>query len=108
MRDGKRQSVHFVGPGVVARLVAQEPEKRNRPGVAGDARGEVPLGKPLEAMLEHAPQSTGVGKGGGDFVGQAAPGIQSEVGGPLAGKVAGQKLIEDVRPEQAAFDSDGG
>jgi len=79
VRNGKRQSVHLISPLIEARLIAQQSEERNRPGIAGDARGEVFFGKPLDTMLENAPERPGVGKRRGDFVGQTTLGVQSEV-----------------------------
>ena len=39
MRDSEGETVHLIGPRIVARLVAQKAEKRNNPGVASDTRG---------------------------------------------------------------------
>ena len=78
------------------------------PGVAGHAGGQVSFRKSWTAVLEDAPQGAGIGEGGGDFVGEIALGFEAEVGGFLAGHVGGDDLVEQLRPEQAAFDSDGG
>lgn len=36
VRDGKRETVHLVGAGVIAELVAQKAEERDDPGISGE------------------------------------------------------------------------
>ena len=57
-------------------------------------------------MRASAIDRASVGEDGSDFVGEIAPRFQAEIGGPLTGKIAGQKLFEHIRPEQAAFNAD--
>src|SRR6266436_4008063 len=76
------------------------------PVVAGDRGGEIFRGELGEAVLEHAPEGAGVGEGRRDFVCEIALGFQAEVGGLLAGHVGGDDLVEQLRAEQAAFNSD--
>jgi hypothetical protein len=108
VRDGEGQTVHLQGARVVARLVPEQAEERNPPGVPGDTGGEICVGQALQAVLKYLPQRPGIGEDGRDLVGEVAPASQAEVGGLLPGEISGQKLVQHVRPEQAAFNTNCG
>ena len=107
MRDGERLAVHLKGARIVARLITEQREKRQRPLVAGDGGGKVVFRQARETAFEYAPQGAGIGEHGGNLVGEIALGFKAEVGGLLAGHVGGDHLVKQLRAEQAAFNSDG-
>ena len=100
-------TVNFVGALIVGEFVAQETQEGDDPGIAGHAVGEVSFRKVGQAVLEDAPEGAGIGEGGGNFVREVALWFQAEVGRFQAGHVGGDDLIEQLRPEQTAFNSDG-
>ena len=106
MGDGEGLTVNFVGALIVGEFVAQETQEGDDPGIAGHAGGEVSFRKVGQAVLEDAPEGAGIGEGGGNFVREVALWFQAEVGRFLAGHVGGDDLVEQLRPEQTAFNSD--
>src|SRR5574337_1344712 len=108
MGDGKGEPTHVVGARVITKFVAEKPEKRDDPGIAGQRGGKIRFGEPLQPMAKHPPQSAGICEGGRDLIGEASTAIEPEVGRTLTGQIGGEKLIQDVGSEQSPFDANGG
>src|SRR5579883_2608224 len=97
VRDSEGKAVNVIGPLVAFEFVVEETEKRHDPRVARDRGAGVSVRGALSPPLEGSPQRAGVGKNGCNLVRQAAPAVEAEVGGPLAGQLPGQELIQNVR-----------
>lgn len=108
VRNREARAVHVERARVEAQLEAEQAEKRNHPGIARNARRQVVFGQREQAPLKYAPQRSRIGERGGDFVAEVALRIKTEIGGLLSRQIGSQKLIERARPEQSAFDADGG
>ena len=134
MRDGEREATEFVGARVVGELVVEQPEEWFDPRRAGHAAARVSRREPFAAVLEERPEAAGISEGSRDLIGETALGARSStVGGPLLAhsvgsglalrgwrcrrphgevgrlltrQLAGAKLVDEVGPEQAAFDPD--
>lgn len=97
-----------MGAGVIGKFVAQKTEEGDGPGIAGNSRREIAFRETREAVLEYSPKRAGIGKYGGNLIGQIAFGFEAEIGRFLAGHIRGNRLVKQLRAEQTAFDSDGG
>jgi hypothetical protein len=107
MGDGEEGAIELVGAWVVVELVSQEAQERDHPGIAGERRARVVLGQPLEPLLEQVPLAARGGEDEGDFVGEAAFAVQTEIARGLSGELAGLELVNKVGPQEAALDADG-
>jgi hypothetical protein len=106
IENPKALAVDLLRARIVLRLVAEQTEQRDRPEIAGLGGCRVVLAEAIQTVLEYTPEGARVGEGCGDLVGQVAAGVEPEVGRALARQLAGEKLIEDFRAEQAALDAD--
>jgi len=90
MGDGEGKAIHLVCAGIVGDFVAKQAKKRNHPGVAGEGGGGIGGVEAGEAALEEIAERACAGEDGGDFVVEGAAGIESEIGGFLAGESGGE------------------
>ncbi|MCL6649686.1 MAG: hypothetical protein K6U89_15295 [Chloroflexi bacterium] len=99
MGNGEGEAIHLVGARVVAKLVAQETQERDHPGIARDGSRRVGVRQALQPALEHLPLGAGIREDTGDLVGQASRAFKPEVLRLLSGKIAGEQVLQRVRPE---------